>query len=257
MYYHAIAVLPGGRQKSIVNKSEDQVFTDVVLPYVSAGVIEAKWGRRTQSYQVLELRVYRTKDAWFKKGGIALDAFLGRSRNIVSSFEARAEKALGKGAHRVFVIMPIQGEKFGTQDAQRIYREFDQRFEVIEKTLGDFDCVAIRIDKEHPLEDLVNRIKQEIRQAKFIVADLTDERPSCYFEAGFAEALPRPVIYFASKDSVLKPGTPTRIHFDIHMSVNYFTNLKELDEKLRACVEKNRQRLLEPVDAGPLKSASS
>jgi hypothetical protein len=59
--------------------------------------------------------------------------------------------------------------------------------------ISGFSCVAIRIDKEHPLEDLVGRIKEEIRNALYIVADLTDERPSCYFEAGFAEALGRPV----------------------------------------------------------------
>jgi hypothetical protein len=256
MYYHAIAVLPGGRQKSIVNKTEDQIFTDVVLPFVSSGIIEARWGTNMQAYQVLELRVYKTKEAWFKKSGTALDAFIGKGRNIFSNMEKRAQRSLGRAAHRVFVIMPIQGEKFGTQDEQRVYREFDQRFEVLEKVLGEFDCVAIRIDKEHPLEDLVNRIKEEIRKAKFIVADLTDERPSCYFEAGYAEALPRPTIYLASKESVLHPGTSTKIHFDIHMNVNYFTNHKELEEKVRASVDRNKGRLFAAeANATSLKTA--
>ena len=39
MHFHAIAVLPGSRRKSIVNKSEDQMLTEYVLPYVSTGVI--------------------------------------------------------------------------------------------------------------------------------------------------------------------------------------------------------------------------
>jgi hypothetical protein len=243
MYYHAIAVLPGARQKSIVNKTEEHILTDIVLPFVSSGFIEAKWGKKTQSYQVLELRIYKTKDSWDRKAGSTLETFLGKSRNIFSKFEARAQKALGKTVHRVFVIMPIQGEKFGSQDEQRIYREYDERFEVLERVLGEYECVAIRIDKEHPLEDLVNRIKEEISKAKFIVADLTDERPSCYFEAGYAEALRRPIIYLASKESVVQPGKDTKIHFDIHMNVNYFTNHKELEEKLRASVEKNKEKL--------------
>lgn len=243
MYFHVVAILPGGRKKSIVNKTEESVFTNFVLPYVSSDTIEAKWGKKPQSYQVLELRIYKTKDPWYKKGGIPLDTFLHKSRNIFSSFEKRAKKAFGRAAHRVFVIMPIQGEKFGTQDDQRIYREFDQRFETLERVLGELDCVAIRIDKEHPIDSLVARIKEEIRKAKFIVADLTDERPSCYFETGYAEALPRPVIYFASKESVIHPGSSTKIHFDIHMNINYFTNHKELEDKLRASVEKNRDKL--------------
>lgn len=162
---------------------------------------------------------------------------------MFSKFEQRAKKALGKTAHRVFVIMPIQGAKFGSQDEQRVFREYDQRFEAIEAVLASCDCVAIRIDKEHPLEDLVNRIKEEIRKAKFLVADLTDERPSCYFEAGFAEALSKPVIYVASKESVVNPGQQTKIHFDIHMNVNYFTNHQELKEKLGASMDKNADRL--------------
>ncbi len=139
--------------------------------------------------------------------------------------------------------MPIQGEEHGSQEDQRVYREYDERFFAIESVIAKAGCVAIRIDKEHPLEDVVGRIKTEIRSSTFLVADLTDERQSCYFEAGFAEALPRPVIYVASKDSVLKPGTKTKIHFDIHMNVHYFSNHKELKTKLRDAINKNKERL--------------
>lgn len=84
---------------------------------------------------------------------------------------------------------------------------------------------------------------EEIRDAVFIIADLTDERPSCYFEAGYAEGLPRSIIYVASKDSAVNPGTPTKIHFDIHMNVHFFSNHAELKENLAAAIEKNRDRL--------------
>jgi hypothetical protein len=140
--------------------------------------------------------------------------------------------------------MPIQGEKYGDQDEQRIFKEYDERFDAIEEVLGDLDCYAIRIDKEAPLDGLVDRIKDEIRTANFVIADLTDERPSCYFEVGYAEALGVPVIHIASKQSVVSPGTPTKIHFDIHKSVNFFTNHAELKEKLRITYEKNSDRLL-------------
>ena len=104
--------------------------------------------------------------------------------------------------------------------------------------------MAIRIDKEHPLEDIVGTIKSEIRRAQFLVADLTDERPSCYFEAGYGEARGKPVVYVASKESIIKPGTKTHIHFDIHMNVHFFTNHRELKDNLRDAIEKNRTRLL-------------
>jgi nucleoside 2-deoxyribosyltransferase len=96
----------------------------------------------------------------------------------------------------------------------------------------------------------VERIKEEIFRARFIVADLTDERPSCYFEVGYAEALGRPVIPLASKESVMEPGAGTKIHFDIHQNVRLFTNHEEMAQHLRDAVEKNRKRLLEqPTEA--------
>lgn len=242
MPFHAIAILSGNRQKTIPNRSEDQLLSEVVLPFISKGVITAKWGKTTQSYQVLELRIYETKAPWDKRTGPLSDLTKGKP-NRFSRFEQRAQKLLGKNRPRVFVVMPIQGEKHGTQEDQRVYREYDERFVAIESVIAKFGGVAIRIDKEHPLEDLVGRIKKEIRDAAFIVADLTDERPSCYFEAGYAEALPRPVVYVASKQSVITPGTSTRIHFDIHMNVQLWTNHKELKEKLGEAISKNKERL--------------
>lgn len=243
MYYHALATLSGGRRKSIVNKSEEQMLTDYVIPFKRTGVIKARWGSTNQSYQVLELRVVATKNTWYKASGVPLDKFLGSAKNRYAAFEKRAEKALGAGAHRVFIVMPIQGEQFGTQDQQRIWNEYDERFETIEQLLGKYDAVAIRIDKEHTLDELVKRIKEEIEKCQFVIADLTDERPSCYFEAGYAEALKKPILFVASKESVVYPRTETKIHFDIHRNVNYFTNKKELRSKLRAALDKNEKLL--------------
>jgi hypothetical protein len=242
MPFHAIAVLSGDRQKTIPNRSEEQLLSEVVLPFVASGVITAKWGKKKQSYQVLELRIYETSDSWDKRKG-PLSALTKNKRNQFVRFETKAKQLLGQGKPRVFVVMPIQGEKHGSQEQQRIYREYDERFETIEGVVAKYGGVAIRIDKEHPLEDLVGRIKKEIRGSKFIISDLTDERPSCYFEAGFAEALPRPVIYIASKQSVVKPGTDTKIHFDIHMNVHFFTNQKELKDKISDAIDKNKDKL--------------
>lgn len=252
MPFHAIAVLSGNRQKTIPNRSEEQLLSQVVLPFVSSGVITAKWGKTTQTYQVLELRIYETSSRWDKRTGALSDMLKGK-KNQFRRFEAKAQKLLSKSSPRVFVVMPIQGEAHGTQEDQRVFREYDERFVAIESVIAKFGGVAIRIDKEHPLEDVVGRIKKEIRDAIFVVADLTDERQSCYFEVGYAEALQRPVVYVASKQSVLKPGEETAIHFDIHMNVHFFTNHTELKEKLTEAINKNRDRLFaQSADDGRL-----
>lgn len=221
---------------------DNGALKEVVQPFVSRGVITARWGKTNQTYQVLELRIYETSAAWDKRTGPLADFTKGK-KNQFMRFETKAKKLLGKEAPRVFIIMPIQGEKHGDQEEQRIYREYDERFFAIESVIAKAGGVAIRIDKEHPLEDLVGRIKKEIRNSIFVVADVTDERQSCYFEAGYAEGLTRPVIYIASKQSVMKPGTKTIVHFDIHMNVHFFTNHTELKTKLSEAIKKNKDHL--------------
>ena len=67
MPFQTIAILSGDRQKTIPNRSEAEVLSQIVIPFIATGVITAKWGTKTQSYQVLELRVYETKELWNKK----------------------------------------------------------------------------------------------------------------------------------------------------------------------------------------------
>lgn len=247
MPFHTIAILSGDRQKTIPNRSDSETLSEIVIPFIANGVITAKWGNKIQSYQVLELRIYETREPWNKKTGAIADVIKGK-KNVYKRFGDKAEALLSTKKPRVFVVTPIQGEKHGDQDQQRIFKEYDQRFETIERVISEAGAVAIRIDKEHALEDLVGRIKKEIRSAQFVVADLTDERPSCYFEAGYAEALGKRVIYVASKQSVAKPGTKTNIHFDIHMNMNFFTNHDELKEKLTSAINKNKKALFGEED---------
>lgn len=242
MPYQAIATLAGGQTKTFPNRDESQLLAEIVIPFVSAGTISANWGEKSKKYQPIELRIYQTPKAWDKKKG-ALENEIKSKRNLFSKFEKIARQRLGKELHRVFFITPIQGEKNGSQDQQRIYREYEDRFQAVSDIVTKFSAIAIRIDKEHPLEDLVGRIKDEIKNAQFIIADLTDERPSCYFEAGFAEGLKKNIIYVASKDSVINPKQVNKIHFDIHRNVIHFVNLEELKTKLEESIKKNHERL--------------
>ena len=184
-------------------------MTSFVLPFIETGTITTRWGKKVQRRQALELRVYKTNRSFYKPEGIPFDDFIKGKRNIYGASARRVEEQRGPTT-RVFVVMPLQGEQYGDQDAQRVHKEYDERFDAIESVLENLDCYAIRIDKEAPLDGVVDRIKDEIDRASFIIADLTDERPSCYFEAGYAEALGVPVIYIASKQSVVKPGSKRR-----------------------------------------------
>jgi hypothetical protein len=239
-----VAALPNGARKSVFNRDRGQVV-EHVTEFLRDGTLTTQWGSTDRTRQAYELRVYETKEPYNKKSSGPFDAFIGNKRNQYSKFEQEAQKRLAKKRHRVFIVMPIQGDEYGPQSDRNVFMEFTARFSVIEGVLDEFDCVAIRIDREAPMGSLVDRIKAEIRRSQFLVADLTDERPSCYFEVGYAEALQKPVIFVASKESVLRPGEDTRVHFDIHQNVQFFGNHDELAKKVRDVITKNAGQLFD------------
>jgi hypothetical protein len=243
-YYQIIASLPGATKKTIINKTETQVM-EYVISFLSNGTIRASWGGKSNSYQVYELRVHKTKAKYNKNTGKTIEKFLSGNQNIYYVFEKRAKQLIEHNEYRVFIIMLIQGKEFGNQNEQRIYKEFDNRFNKIKYMLQKYNSIAIRIDKEFPLEQLVGRIKQEIEDATFIISDLTEERPSCYFEAGYAEALRKNIVYIASEYGIINTSEKTKIHFDVHMNVNFFSNLDEMEKKISAVIEKNHDKLFE------------
>ena len=57
---------------------------------------------------------------------------------------------------------------------------------------------------DHHGEFSIDSARSDLQKAEFVFADLSDERPSCYFELGFAEALGKKVTIIATSG--------TRIH---------------------------------------------
>ena len=55
-----------------------------------------------------------------------------------------------------------------------------------------------------------NIMRAQIRDAEFVIADLTHDNSGAYWEAGYAEGLGKPVIYICEKDKFDKDKT----HFD-------------------------------------------
>jgi nucleoside 2-deoxyribosyltransferase len=67
-----------------------------------------------------------------------------------------------------------------------------------------------RVD-QRPRPGLIdNRMRVEIRTAKFVICDLTDDNRGAYWEAGFAEGVGRPVFYTCEA----KKFDSVRTHFD-------------------------------------------
>ena len=100
----------------------------------------------------------------------------------------------------------------------------------IRPTVEGFDLDCIRVDELDYNGKITEKIIGLIRNAHFIIADLTEERPNCYYELGYAHALNKIVIHTINKQS--------SIHFDVK-DYNFivYARVQELTERLRKRIE--------------------
>jgi len=75
--------------------------------------------------------------------------------------------------------------------------EFQHKKEIVNKAATRQGVTAV-----FAIERLQNFNSEEslimLKNADFVIADLSCERPSCYYEVGYAQALRKPVILIAS-----------------------------------------------------------
>ena len=107
-----------------------------------------------------------------------------------------------------------------------------------------------RVDKHNQGGLLKSEIIKFIESAEIIVADLTNERPNCYLEVGFAMGLDkfRNLILTAREDHnpdhpIRKPGDP-KIHFDLSGYDVLFWKPDDLDHFRTELVKRIRRRML-------------
>jgi nucleoside 2-deoxyribosyltransferase len=73
---------------------------------------------------------------------------------------------------------------------------------------------------------MIQRMRLEIRRARFVVADLTHSNRGAYWEAGFADGLGKPVVYTCEKTVFEKTEKP---HFDVSQEYHVVWEADKLD----------------------------
>jgi hypothetical protein len=114
-----------------------------------------------------------------------------------------------------FMAMP-----FGNDALDQIYRD---HFQPAVKLAG---FTLKRLDENQPAGLIDDRLRVEIRQSKFLIAELSDKNPGAYWEAGYAEGLGKPVIYTCKKEIFDHPNS--KPHFDTNHHLTIVWDLENL-----------------------------
>ena len=105
-------------------------------------------------------------------------------------------------------------------------------YKAMKTAIEDAGYESIRIDFIPHLNRIDDEIISQIRQSKFLVADLSGQRNGVYFEAGFMLGLGRPVI-FACANKSLK-----NVHFDTRQyNMIVYENAEDLKKQLQFRIE--------------------
>ena len=88
-----------------------------------------------------------------------------------------------------------------------------------------------------------NIMRVRIRDAKFVIADLTHGNNGAYWEAGYAEGLGKPVIYICEKEKFESKDGP---HFDTnHCTTVFWSKYRDNDEDFRQKLTATLRRSLD------------
>ncbi len=154
-----------------------------------------------------------------------IDMTIGALRNPLPVEPQKLETVTKVRQGFAFVAMPMDKDDHLLVDV----------LEAIKAGAKECGLTAERIDEEESNERITDRMLESIRNAEFVIADLTNGRPNVFYEAGYAHGIGKIPIYVARQG--------TQLHFDVKdYPVIMFRNMKELREgiarRLRAVAEK-------------------
>ena len=178
---------------------------------------------KNQTIQMSESTEYPSNLTPFAKVNLSLDGWK----------QYEAEKRGGFDGNYGFLAM-----QFGDADLDSFVRDVVKP--AVKKSTGS-DLVDMRDVGRAGIIDNIMRV--QIRDAKFVIADLTHGNNGAYWEAGYAEGLGKPVIYICEKEKFeSKNGT----HFDTnHCTTVVWSKSRDNDEDFRQKLTATLRRSLD------------
>ena len=244
MWYHAITDF-GQRKRFWWNRTRDDLINDLLIPLLGKQVLSVNRRGENSLFNfgsISYMTIFKTKkkleraaegkppeelkDQKFIDSHNATNEFIKEVKLLTSSESSRSllERSLEQPLKQIFVIM-----QFGDD-------LLDSAYEGVIKPLGEkYGFEVLRVDEIQDSGNISQQILENISQSELILADLTGERPNCYYEAGFAQALGKEIIFSIHKED--------EVHFDLagYRFINWKTETgfrRKLKQRLESYTSK-------------------
>ncbi|MBO3697576.1 hypothetical protein [Roseivirga sp. E12] len=215
-----------------LNKDKEEIVSRILLPFLRKQVvlIDLNTSRNLINMSaVSSVKLYRSDreineaDFGFGRNGPpsyvedCTDMILNEIQSEIRGPDAKSllELSVVEPENFLFVIM-----QFDNKDLKFVHDK------IIKPLAAQYGLRAIRVDEIEDSGPINDQILELIARSKIIIADLTGERPNCYYEAGFAHAMGKEIIL------TIKKGE--KKHFDLanHRFIEW-EHFEELEDKLK------------------------
>ncbi len=124
--------------------------------------------------------------------------------------------------HEAFIIMPMEADD----------DHLESVFAAIKRAWESCGVEAKRADDHHAVDRRITDVMMNaLVNSDYVVCDLSRDRPNVYYEAGYAQALGKPVLFIAEEG--------TDVHFDLRdYPITFYNDAAHLEAELQARIEK-------------------
>jgi hypothetical protein len=130
--------------------------------------------------------------------------------------EAIAQRIAESNA--AFIIMAFSDQRLGFLPVVDIHSAIKRGCDIA-------GIRARRVDEFEHSGPITSLLLEQIKQHRFLISDLTHERPNVYYEVGYAHGLQKEVVLTAQKG--------TQVHFDIAAyNVIFYNSATELESRI-------------------------
>ena len=205
-FYFHVAIQDNDKSKDAHNLTEDEALTRVAVPYQLNNVVRvdgfAFYPRRVKRLKitkaarrydpsVIAKRLDFSSLSAMATGVMTLGAELSEGEDVTDDLLKQADQHIATHGLVPSEIEPfesgIQADKAFV--VMSFSPELTESFEAISEACKKNRIKAVRADKEKSSAPIMNRILEHLKDANFVIADLTQARPNVYYEIGYFDAV--------------------------------------------------------------------